>query len=139
MNHQRVAPTAITMIAADHNKKRRIARKLAPGRKGETVSLEERPWWCNRLRCRVVVMGAMLNGHAACQRLRSFLLLQCKKGKKGQKGANPTTYVRFAVDRGTCARRAQWFLCGDGVFACRGTFVAGAAACAEGRCASEGG
>ena len=32
---------AITTIAADQNKKRRIARKLAPGRKGETVSVEE--------------------------------------------------------------------------------------------------
>src|ERR1700686_1595413 len=113
---------AITTIAADQNKKRRNARKLAPSRKGETVSVEEQLWRCNRLRCRLVAMRAMLNDHAACQRLCSILLLQCKKG---QKGAIPTTYVCFAVDRRACARRAEWFLCGDGVFARRGAFIEG--------------
>jgi hypothetical protein len=48
MNHQRVAPTAITTIAAAQNKKRKIARKLAPGRQDETVSVEEGAWVRNR-------------------------------------------------------------------------------------------
>src|ERR1700736_1631831 len=60
------------------------------------------------------------------------LLVQCNEG------AIPTTYVCYSVDRRACARRAEWFLRGGGVFAGRSAFVARAAAGAEGRYASEG-
>lgn len=45
---------AITTIAAAQNKKRRIARKLAPGREDETVSVEEGAWVRNRVEMNLI-------------------------------------------------------------------------------------